>query len=136
MLLLRDLEARTRERVPIEVYDYYAGAAGDERTLAENAEAWQRLWLRPRALVDVGSVDPSVTVLGHRLRAPVILAPIAAQRMLHPDGEARECPGGRGRGQPVLPVDQGDGRSCGGRGGGGRCRPAGPLVPALRPQRP
>ncbi len=87
MLILRALEARTRERVRAEVYDYYAGAAGDERTMAENAEAWQRVWLRPRALVDVGAVDPAVTLLGHRLAAPVLLAPIAAQRMLHPDGE-------------------------------------------------
>jgi len=87
MLLLRDLETRTRARVPAAVYDYYAGGAGDERTLAENVEAWQRVWLRPRTLVDVGAVDPSVQLLGHRLAAPVLLAPVAAQRLLHPDGE-------------------------------------------------
>lgn len=87
MLLLRELEDRTRARVPAAVYDYYAGAAGDERTVAENAEAWQHVWLRPRALVDVGAVDPSVELLGTRLRAPVLLAPVAAQRLLHPDGE-------------------------------------------------
>jgi len=87
MLLLRDLEARCQEQLPANVYDYYAGAAGDERTVAENAEAWQHVWLRPRALVDVAAVDASVELLGHRLRAPVLLAPVAAQRMLHPDGE-------------------------------------------------
>jgi 4-hydroxymandelate oxidase len=87
MHLLRDLEARARARLPPAVYDYYAGAAGDERTLAENVEAWQRVWLRPRALVDVGAVDPAVDLLGQRLAAPILLAPIAAQRLLHPDGE-------------------------------------------------
>lgn len=87
MLLLRDLEARARARLPANVYDYYAGAAGDERTVAENAEAWQHVWLRPRALVDVAAVDPSVELLGHRLSAPIVLAPVAAQRMLHLDGE-------------------------------------------------
>ncbi len=87
MLLLRDLEDRARGRLPASVYDYYAGAAGDERTVAENAEAWQHVWLRPRALVDVAAVDPAVELLGHRLSAPILLAPVAAQRMVHPDGE-------------------------------------------------
>ena len=87
MHLLRDLEARARARLPPAVHDYYAGAAGDERTLTENVEAWQRVWLRPRALVDVGAVDPAIELLGHRLAAPVLLAPVAAQRLLHPDGE-------------------------------------------------
>lgn len=87
MLLLRQLEDRARERLPATVYDYFAGAAGDERTAAENIEAWQRVWLRPRVLAGVGSVDTEVRLLGHELAAPLLLAPVAAQRLLHPDGE-------------------------------------------------
>ncbi|MFA9272603.1 MAG: alpha-hydroxy acid oxidase, partial [Baekduiaceae bacterium] len=87
MELIRRYEVVARERLDQGVYDYYAGGAGDEQTLAENDRAWRRWWLRPRTMVDVGAVDPSVTVLGRRLAAPVIVAPMAAQRLLHPDGE-------------------------------------------------
>ena len=38
-------------------YDYYAGGAGDERTLAANRAAFDRINLRPRVLVDVSAID-------------------------------------------------------------------------------
>ncbi len=41
------MEARARDRLPEAVYDYFAGGAGDEVTLAENEEAWRRVWLLP-----------------------------------------------------------------------------------------
>jgi 4-hydroxymandelate oxidase len=87
MELLRRLEDRARELLPAAVFDYYAGAAGDEVTLAENEEAWRRLWLRPRQLRGVAAADLEVELLGARMAAPVVLAPAASQRLLHPDGE-------------------------------------------------
>jgi isopentenyl diphosphate isomerase/L-lactate dehydrogenase-like FMN-dependent dehydrogenase len=66
---------------------YFAGGAGDERTLRDNREAFRRWQLRPRVLVDVSSVDASTTVLGTQISLPVIVAPVALQRMAHPDGE-------------------------------------------------
>ncbi len=87
MRLLGELEAQARERIPRSHYDYFAGAAGDERTLAENADAWRRVWVRPRVMVDVRAIDTSLTLLGRRLALPVLLAPMAAQRLLHADGE-------------------------------------------------
>ncbi|MEA2307317.1 MAG: (S)-2-hydroxy-acid oxidase, partial [Solirubrobacteraceae bacterium] len=81
------MEARARDRLPEAVYDYFAGGAGDEVTLAENEEAWRHVWLRPRQLTGVSDADPSITLLGHDLALPVLLAPAAAQRLLHPDGE-------------------------------------------------
>ena len=88
MRLLGELEAQTRELIARSHYDYFAGAAGEERTLAENAEAWRRVWVRPRVMVDVREIDTTCTLLGRELRLPVLLAPMAAQRLLHPDGEA------------------------------------------------
>ncbi len=87
MELLRRLEDRAREVLPEAVFDYYAGAAGDEVTLAENEEAWRRQWLRPRQLRGVASADPAVELLGAPVAAPIVLAPAASQRLLHPDGE-------------------------------------------------
>ncbi len=66
---------------------YYAGGAGDELTLRDNVAAWQRLTLRPRVLVPAGQCDPSVTVLGRSRPHPLIVAPMAFQRLLHEQGE-------------------------------------------------
>jgi 4-hydroxymandelate oxidase len=66
---------------------YYSGGAGDELTLRDNVAAWRRLALHPRMLVGVGRRDLSVTVLGTRRPHPVIIAPMAFQRLAHPDGE-------------------------------------------------
>ncbi len=87
MQLLRDLEAQARERLPPAAYDYFAGGAGDERTLEENVSAWRRHWLVPRQLTGAGAPDLTTDLLGYRAAAPIILAPAAAQRLLHPDGE-------------------------------------------------
>ena len=80
-------EARAREVLPRESYDYYAGGAGDEVTLSANRDAWGELFLRPRVLVDVGEVDTSVRLLGELLPHPVVLAPTAFQRLAHDEGE-------------------------------------------------
>ncbi|MEA2219888.1 MAG: 4-hydroxymandelate oxidase [Solirubrobacteraceae bacterium] len=87
MHLLGELEARARELLDVAHYDYFAGGAGDEQTLAENAAAWRKVWIRPRVMVDVSVIDTSCTLLGRRLELPVLLAPMAAQRLLHADGE-------------------------------------------------
>ena len=81
------LAAQARELIDPDAYDYYAGGADDEITLAENETAWQRLRLRPKVLRDVGAVDPSTTVLGQRVAAPLLVAPTAYHRMAHDDGE-------------------------------------------------
>jgi 4-hydroxymandelate oxidase len=69
------------------IYDYYAGGAEDELTLQWNETAFRKFALRPRVLVDVSRIDPSVELLGDRLAFPVLLAPTAFQRLAHPDGE-------------------------------------------------
>lgn len=88
MDLLRRQEALARDRLHPAVHDYFAGGAGDECTLADNERAWRRWWIRPRGLVDVGVVDTAVDVLGARLRTPVLIAPVAAQALLHPGAES------------------------------------------------
>ena len=83
-----DYEQLARERLDPGAYDYYAGGAGDERTLRDNVDAFSRLRLRPRALVDVSNATTATTVLGSELSMPLLVAPVAFQRMAHPDGEA------------------------------------------------
>ena len=81
------LAAQARAVLPPLAWDYFAGGAGEERTLSENQAAWGRYKLRPRVLVDVGAVSTRTTVLGTEVALPVLVAPSALQRMAHPDGE-------------------------------------------------
>lgn len=85
---LDDFEPAAREALAPDVYDYFAGGAGDEWTMAENRRAFDRWILRPRVLRGAAEPDPSVTVMGATLSSPVIVAPWAFQWMAHADGEA------------------------------------------------
>jgi len=66
---------------------YFAGGAGDELTLRENEEAWRRWRLRPRVLAGLGEVTTATELLGGPLSMPVLVAPVAYQRLAHPEGE-------------------------------------------------
>jgi isopentenyl diphosphate isomerase/L-lactate dehydrogenase-like FMN-dependent dehydrogenase len=82
-----DFEQLAREALEPGAYGYYAGGAGDERTLRDNVEAYARWHLRPRTLVDVSDASASTALLGTEITMPLLVAPVAFQRMAHPDGE-------------------------------------------------
>jgi isopentenyl diphosphate isomerase/L-lactate dehydrogenase-like FMN-dependent dehydrogenase len=82
-----DYERLAEEKVDPGAWGYFAGGAADERTLADNLDAFRRWHLRPRMLVDVGSVTTGTTLLGRDLPLPVLVAPTAFQRLAHPDGD-------------------------------------------------
>jgi 4-hydroxymandelate oxidase len=86
-LNLSDFEGVAREKLPQPSFDYIAGGAGDEITLAENRWALDRLQLRPRVLVDVSEVELGGKLFAHELALPVILAPVAFQALAHPEAE-------------------------------------------------
>jgi 4-hydroxymandelate oxidase len=81
------LEAGARTRLPAPVYDYYAGGAEAETTLAEATGAWRGWRLRPRVLRGVSEVRLSTELLGSPVGTPIGVAPWAAQALAHPDGE-------------------------------------------------
>jgi len=83
-----DFERLAAERLERGPLDYFAGGAGDEVTLRENVEAWGHWRLRPRVLAGAGEVSTATEVLGGPVRMPVLVAPVAYQRMAHPEGEA------------------------------------------------
>jgi isopentenyl diphosphate isomerase/L-lactate dehydrogenase-like FMN-dependent dehydrogenase len=82
-----DYERLAEERLEPGAFGYYAGGAGDELALAGNVDAWRRLRLRPRVLVDVSTVSTATSVLGTEVSMPILVAPTAIQRLAHPDGE-------------------------------------------------
>ena len=83
-----DYERLAEERLDPGTFGYFAGGAGDEWTLHENIAAFNRWVLRPRVLVDVGSVTTATTVLGRDISMPILVAPTAFQRLAHPEAEA------------------------------------------------
>jgi isopentenyl diphosphate isomerase/L-lactate dehydrogenase-like FMN-dependent dehydrogenase len=84
---LRDLAPLVEARLQDGPLGYFAGGAADERTLVDNEAAFARYRLLPRVMVDVSNVTTRTTVLGTEIDLPVIVAPVALQRMAHPDGE-------------------------------------------------
>ena len=86
-LTAEDLEAEARRVLPVEVFDFIAGGADDESTLAANLDAFRSLFLRPRRLVDVSGVDVSTTLLGSPVTAPLFVPPMASHRLVDPEGE-------------------------------------------------
>jgi len=82
-----DYERLAEERLDGNAYAYFVGGSGDEVTLRDNLAAFERRKLRPRVLVDVSSVITHTTVLGTDVALPVLIAPLALQRMAHPEGE-------------------------------------------------
>lgn len=84
---IADLEAIAKRRLPRAHYDYYAGGAEDELTLDANRAAFQKVFIRPRALVDVSRIDTETTALGTPISMPIMVAPTAYQKLAHPDGE-------------------------------------------------
>ncbi len=99
---LHDLDARARALLTEQAYDYYAGAADDERTLAANVTSWTDLRLRPRVLRDVSAIDTSTTVLGTPVALPLLVAPMAAQRMAHDEGERATAVGAAAAGSVMI----------------------------------
>ena len=82
-----DYERLAEEKLDADAHAYFAGGAGDEVTLRDNVAAFERRKLRPRVLVDVGEVSTATTVLGTEIALPVVIAPLAMQRLAHPAGE-------------------------------------------------
>jgi isopentenyl diphosphate isomerase/L-lactate dehydrogenase-like FMN-dependent dehydrogenase len=87
MLTLEDYERVARERMPGPDWEYCAGGASDEWTLAENRRAFGRWVIRPRMLVTRRVRDLSTEVLGEPVTFPVLIAPWAFQRLADPAGE-------------------------------------------------
>ena len=85
---LFEYEPLARARIDPSAWDYYQSGANDEVTLRDNRLAFERIRLRPRVLGGVGLGDTRASALGEPLRMPILVAPMAYQKLAHPEGEA------------------------------------------------
>jgi isopentenyl diphosphate isomerase/L-lactate dehydrogenase-like FMN-dependent dehydrogenase len=82
----QEIIIQARRNLTQHVWHYLTGGAESETTMCRNRLALDSLDFRPRALVDVSKVDTSSTFLGHKLRIPVMLAPIGSLQLMTPEG--------------------------------------------------
>jgi L-lactate dehydrogenase (cytochrome) len=82
-----DLEQLARERLAEESWLYFSAGTGAELTLRENRFAFQRVWLRPRVLVDVSQVDTECTLLGTPCALPLFISAFALSHLAHGGAE-------------------------------------------------
>nr|BFE61665.1 alpha-hydroxy acid oxidase [Dactylosporangium thailandense] len=76
-----------------DVWDFIEGGAEDERTLAANLRAFDRVRLRPRMLAGVPDADTTVSLFGTRYATPIGVAPTAYHRLVDPEGEVATARG-------------------------------------------
>ena len=88
-----DYERRARTLLDDDTFEWFAGGAGDERSLRANVAAFARYHLRPRVLVDVSRITTATTVLGQPIALPALVAPVAFHRLVHPEGETATAAG-------------------------------------------
>jgi 4-hydroxymandelate oxidase len=84
---LHEFEAIAKKKLSIQAYDYVAAGAGDEQTLQANREAFDRVWIRRKVMIDVSSIDTSLDLLGQKLDHPILLGPVGPKNLLNPDGD-------------------------------------------------
>lgn len=87
VVTLADHEAHARAQLDAKAWAYFSGGAADEITLRANRNAWDQLQLQPRVLRPLAGGHTRVQLLGRTLAHPMLLAPVAYQRLAHPDGE-------------------------------------------------
>ena len=81
----QEIVVQARRNLSQNVWDYLTGGAESETTMRRNRFGLDSLAFRPRVLVDVSKIDASTTFLGHKLRIPVMLAPIGSLQIITPE---------------------------------------------------
>jgi isopentenyl diphosphate isomerase/L-lactate dehydrogenase-like FMN-dependent dehydrogenase len=95
---LHELVRKARANLNQNAWDYIVGGTETETTLRRNRMALDEIAFRPRVLRNVAKIDPSVEVLGRKLRLPVVLAPVGALEIFDPGAGASVARGAGGFG--------------------------------------
>jgi isopentenyl diphosphate isomerase/L-lactate dehydrogenase-like FMN-dependent dehydrogenase len=88
LITVADFARAAEEKLDPGVAGYFFGGAGDELTLGENVAAWQGWRLRPRVLAGLDEWRTGAELLGGEVSMPVLVAPVAYQGLVDPEGEA------------------------------------------------
>jgi lactate 2-monooxygenase len=98
----RALAREAQRRLGNRAYGYVAGGAGDEDTQRADRAAFDRWAVVPRVLRDVSRRDTSVELLGRRLPAPLLLGPVGALELVHPEADLAVARAAAAVGVPMV----------------------------------
>jgi isopentenyl diphosphate isomerase/L-lactate dehydrogenase-like FMN-dependent dehydrogenase len=99
---IAELERRAAAAMDERAANYVFAGAGSEGTIDANREAFRRHSIVPRMLRDVAARDLSTTLLGTAMPAPLLLAPIGVQKVVHPEGELGTARAAASLGLPLI----------------------------------
>ncbi len=89
LLNVEDYHQQAKEKLPQMMYDYYRTGSDDQITLIDNQQAFRRIKLRPKILIDVSS-HSTINSISCRIRVlnstttipfPCLIAPTALHRL-------------------------------------------------------
>jgi 4-hydroxymandelate oxidase len=101
-LEVMDFEPAARKALPPAHFGYLATGVDDDGTVRANREAYSRIQIRARRLVDVEEVDMSVKLLGTQWKTPLVLSPVSAQKAFHPEGEVAVARAAHSKGHLMM----------------------------------
>jgi isopentenyl diphosphate isomerase/L-lactate dehydrogenase-like FMN-dependent dehydrogenase len=84
---LYELEQLAKKKLGEDALLYLNGGADDLLTIKANMEAYRKIQIRARRLVDVRTISTQLQLFGKSLDNPILLSPVANQRYFHPEGE-------------------------------------------------
>ncbi|HET7776016.1 MAG TPA: alpha-hydroxy acid oxidase [Azospira sp.] len=82
-----DYEPYARRRLDDNAWTYLHSGSADELSFRWNKEAFDRLRLNARVLADVRGGHTRLELFGQTYAHPILLAPVAHQKLFHPEGE-------------------------------------------------
>ena len=97
-----ELERAAEESLEERAVAYVWGGAGSEDTMRANLEAFRAWRIVPRVLRDISARDLSTEVAGTKMPAPVLLAPVGVQKVLHEEGEPATARAAATLGLPLV----------------------------------
>ncbi|MGA7327688.1 MAG: lactate 2-monooxygenase [Rhodomicrobium sp.] len=102
----KELEAAAKAAMAPEAFDYVAGGAGEEGTVAENCRAFERWRIVPRHLRGAAQRDLSLPLFGEKLASPFLLAPVGVLELAHPEADAAVAQGAKAEAVPMIISNQ------------------------------
>jgi lactate 2-monooxygenase len=99
---IEDWEAEARKKLADGPYFYVAGGAGSGDTMQANRNAFDKWRIVPRMLRDVSQRNIQVSLFGQTLPAPILLAPVGVQSIVHAEAELASAKAAAELGLPFV----------------------------------
>jgi 4-hydroxymandelate oxidase len=84
---LFDFEKKAADAMSKMAYEFVSSGAADEFTVRWNREALDKIKILTQVLNDVAQVNTKISLFGTELPYPILIAPTAFHKLMHPEGE-------------------------------------------------